>query len=339
VRGQDQPLARSVLAFIRQHNLVPAGRTLVVGVSGGPDSICLLHLLAQCRGQLGISLHVAHLNHLLRGAESDGDADYVTKVANDLDLEITVERGDVRSYRARHHLSLEDAARRLRYQLFADVADRLGTDLVAVGHTADDQVETILMRLVRGTGARGLQGMQPVTVWPFLGRRGLTVIRPLLIVKRKETEEYCLRHGLEPRIDSSNLLLHQLRNRVRHELLPLLRRYNPRIDEALLRTAYALSGELSFVEEHISRAWSESVIEREGGFLVDKKRFAELHPALQRHLLREVAGRLLGSLEDVEWKHIERMRTSFGLRTGKQVILPRRLVLCVEKEKCRLTAG
>lgn len=339
MHSQDKRLLEAVLAFIRQHDLVPAGTTLVVGVSGGPDSVCLLHLLAQLHGALESSLHVAHLNHMLRGAESDDDAEYVTKVANGLGLDVTVERREVRSYRARHHLSLEDAARRLRYQFLADVADRLGTDVVAVGHTADDQVETILMRLVRGAGAKGLQGMQPVTAWPSLGPSSLRVIRPLLMVSRKETEAYCRRHGLEPRVDSSNLLPHQLRNRIRHELLPLLRSYNPRIHEALLRTADALSGEQSFVEEHVSRVWCEVVVETEGAFLVDKKRFVMLHPALQRHLLREVVERLLGSLEDVEWKHIERMRTSFDLRTGKRVILPRKLVLCVEKEKCRLAAG
>lgn len=337
--SQDKRLLEAILAFIRQHDLVPAGRTLVVGVSGGPDSVCLLHLLARLRHELDSPVHVAHLNHMLRGAESDDDAEYVMNVANGLGVDITVERVEVRSYRARHHLSVEDAARRLRYQFFADVADRLGTDVVAVGHTADDQVETILMRLVRGTGARGLQGMQPVTALPNLGWGHLRVIRPLLMVSRKETEAYCRRQDLEPRVDSSNLLPHQLRNRIRHELLPLLRSYNPRIHEALLRTADGLSSELSFFEEHVSRVWCEVVIEREGAFLVDKKRFAMLHPALQRHLLREVVKRLLGSLEDVEWKHIERMRTSFDLPTGKRVILPRRLVLFVEKEKCRLAAG
>lgn len=336
--SQDKRLLESVLAFVRQHHLIPAGKTLVVGVSGGPDSVCLLHLLARLYKNLNISLHVAHLNHILRGAESDDDADYVTKVANDLGLGITVEEREVRSYRAKHHLSLEDAARRLRYQFFADVADRLGTDVVTVGHTADDQVETILMRLVRGAGAKGLQGMQPVTAWPSLGCRNLWVMRPLLTVSRQETEAYCRRNDLAPRLDSSNLLPHQLRNRIRHELLPLLRSYNPRIHEALLRTAEALSSELSFIEEHVSRVWCDVVSNSDGAFFVDKKQFAMLHPAVQRHLLREVVARLLGSLEDMEWKHIERMRASFDLQTGKRVTLPRRLVLCVEKEKCRLAA-
>jgi hypothetical protein len=115
-----------------------------------------------------------------------------------------------------------------------------------------------------------------------------------------------------------------------------LRSYNPKIDQALLRTADTLTSELTFFEDHVTRLWSEVVAEAEGAFLVDRKRFAMLHPALQRHLLREVVRRTLGSLDDVEWKHIEKMRISFTLSRGKRVILPRRLTLYVEKEKCRL---
>jgi tRNA(Ile)-lysidine synthase len=338
LRGRDQRLVADVLAFIRRYNLVRTGGPLVVGVSGGPDSLCLLHLLTGLQEHLGTSLHVAHLNHMLRGEESDDDAEYVVRMAGDLGLSVTVERREVRSYRSKHHLSLEDAARRLRYQFFAAVAGSVGAEAVAVGHTADDQVETVLMRLIRGTGAKGLQGMQPATRWHSVGDEGLRVVRPLLRVRREETEAYCRAHGIDPRRDSSNLLPDRLRNRVRHELLPLLRTYNPKIDEALLRAAEALASESSLAEDHASGAWREVVAEVGGAFLVDKKRFRSLHPAVQRQLLREVVRRLLGDLEDVEWKHIERMRTSFDLRNGKWLALPRRLTLCVEKDACRLTA-
>jgi tRNA(Ile)-lysidine synthase len=121
--------------------------------------------------------------------------------------------------------------------------------------------------------------------------------------------------------------------------VPLLRRYNPKIDEALLRTAESMTSELSFIEDHVNRIWCEVVTEAEEAVLLDKKGFLALHPALQRHLLREVVRRLLGDLEDVEWKHIERMRSSFTLTTGKRVILTRSLTLQVEKEKCRVAAG
>jgi tRNA(Ile)-lysidine synthase len=288
---------------------------------------------------LDVSLHVAHLNHMLRGRESDDDAEYVVKIAASLGVGITVEGREVRSYRAQHHLSLEDGARRLRYQFFAAVAGEVGAEAVAVGHTADDQVETVLMRLIRGAGTRGLQGMRPATKWPSVGGQGLTVIRPLLRVSRERTEAYCREHGLDPRRDSSNLLVDRLRNRVRHELLPLLRSYNPRIDEALLRTAESLAGESSLAEDQVSRVWPRVVAQDGDAFLLHKDGFQALHPAVQRHLLREVARRLLGDLEDVEWQHIERMRTGFDLRRGKRILLPRRLALLVEKDACRLSAG
>jgi len=339
VRRRDQPLAGDVLAFIREHRLVQSGEPLLVGVSGGPDSVCLLHLLAQLRRDLGISLHVAHLNHMLRGGESHDDAEYVVKMAGCLGLGVTVEERDVRSYRARHHLSLEDAARRLRYRFFAAVADEVGAGAVAVGHTADDQVETVLMRLIRGAGARGLQGMRPASKWHSAGGQALTVVRPLLGVTRQRTEAYCRDHSLDPRRDSSNLLADRMRNRVRHELLPLLRSYNPRIDEALLRTAESLAGEASLAEDQVSRAWPQVVAQDGAAFLLHREGFRALPPAVQRHLLREVVRRLLGDLEDVEWKHIERMRTGFDLRRGKRVVLPRRLTLVVEKDDCRLSAG
>jgi tRNA(Ile)-lysidine synthase len=339
VRHREQRLVENVLAFIRRHDLVRTGEPLVVGVSGGPDSVCLLHLLMRLQNDLGTSLHVAHLNHMLRGEESDDDAEYVVRMAGDFGLSISVERRDVRCYRSKHHLSVEAAARRLRYQFFADVVDRVGADAVAVGHTADDQVETVLMRLIRGTGAKGLQSMQPAARWYGVGEKGLRVVRPLLGVRREETEEYCREHGLGPRRDSSNLLRDRLRNRIRHDLLPLLRSYNPKIDEALLRTAEALASESSLAVEHALGVWPEVVAGGEGAFSVDKKRFRALHPAVQRHLLREVVRRLLGDIEDVEWQHIERMRTGFDLRRGKRVVLSRRLTLFVEKDTCRLTAG
>jgi tRNA(Ile)-lysidine synthase len=338
VRGRDEELVADVLAFIRRHHLVRTGGILVVGVSGGPDSVCLLHLLTRLREKLDILLHVAHLNHKLRGQESDDDAEYVLRMAGDLGWGVTVEQREVRSYRAKHHLSLEDAARRLRYRFFSGVADGVGADGVAVGHTADDQIETVLMRLIRGTGAKGLQGMRPATRWHPMGDDGLRVVRPLLTVRREETEAYCREHDLHPRRDSSNLLPDRLRNRVRHEILPLLRRCNPRIDEALLRMVEALTSESSFVEDHASAAWPEVVAQADGAFVMDKRRFRLLHPAVQRRLLRDAVRRLLGDLEDVEWKHIERMRTGFDLRKGKRVVLPRRLTLHVEKDSCRLTA-
>ncbi|GAG33482.1 unnamed protein product, partial [marine sediment metagenome] len=235
-------------------------------------------------------------------------------------------------------LSLEEAARQVRYQFLAEVAGKVGAKRVAVGHTADDQAETILMRLLRGTGTLGLQGMQPLTEWDSIGGdTGLEIIRPLLEVSRKEVEAYCQQHALAPREDSSNLSRAYLRNRIRNELMPLLRSYNPKIDEALLRTADTLTSELAFFEQQVSRLWDKVVSEEEKALVLEAKELKSLHPALQRHLLRQVLRRLLGSLEDIEWKHIEKMRDALALPKGKRVILPRGLTFYVEKGRYRVT--
>ena len=150
-------LHQRVLDFIKENKLVSGQHCLLVAVSGGPDSVCLLHILIELRGELGIRLHIAHLDHQLRGAESETDAQYVSDLARRLDIPATVERRDVKSYQAQAHISLEEAAREVRYTFLAQVARSIGADRVAVGHTIDDHIETILMHLVRGTGTRGLR--------------------------------------------------------------------------------------------------------------------------------------------------------------------------------------
>jgi len=333
-------LTEQALAFIRRHDLVSTGETLVVGVSGGPDSVCLLYLLVGLKEELGICLHVAHLNHMLRGAESDGDAEYVFGLANRLGVAATLGRESVKDYRKEHRLSLEEAARQVRYHFLADVAGEVGANRVAVGHTLDDQVETILMRLVRGAGALGLQGMKPLTEWESVqGKAMPKIIRPLLETSREKVTEYCRQHDLAPRQDSSNLSPSHLRNRIRYELMPLLRSYNPRIDEALLRMADTLAAESDFLQQQVSLAWDKVVAEDGGALVLGAKEFKSLHPALQRHLLREVVRRILGSLEDIEWKHIEQLRRALDLPKGKRVALPRGLTLYVEKGRCRVDAG
>ncbi|OGO31766.1 MAG: tRNA lysidine(34) synthetase TilS, partial [Chloroflexi bacterium RBG_16_56_11] len=245
-----------VLRFIREHGLVPGGEKLLVAVSGGPDSVCLLHILAGLRKELGMELHVAHLNHRLRGAASGADATYVTGLARRLRIPATVASRDVKAYRSRHHLSLEEAAREVRYAFLGEVADAIGAARVAVGHTADDHVETVLMHLIRGSGTRGLRGLLPRVRWPAAGH-DLTVIRPLLELTRAETAAYCRRYRLRPRADASNLAPEPFRNRIRHHLLPELRKYNPRVAEALMRTARLAADDFDFIDSEAARLQDE----------------------------------------------------------------------------------
>ncbi len=332
-------LAAAVERSIARHRLALPGETVLVAVSGGADSVCLLHVLAGLQARLGIAVRAAHLNHRLRGDESRGDARYVSRLARRLGVPLTTGSRDVRAVQARRRLSLEDAARQVRYEFLAGVAADVGAQRVAVGHTANDQAETVLMHLVRGSGPTGLVGMRPLSVRASPGPAGLTLVRPLLAVGRESTHAYCRQQRLRPRVDSSNLSLSPLRNRIRQELMPLLLSYNPRVGEALSRTSEALEGDLDWLEECVSSAWPQ-VVRGEGGALVlDRGRMLSLHPAVQRHLLRRAVREVLGDLEDIEWKHIEQMRRGLGLRKGKRVVLPRRLVMSVEGCGARVAAA
>ncbi len=333
IRGKQPPtLEQRVLYFIQEHHLVSSQHCLLVAVSGGPDSVCLLYILTKLQAELGIRLHLAHLNHQLRGTEAEADASYVSQLAQQLGIPATIEQHDVKAYQARQHLSLEEAAREVRYTFLTQVAKSIGTDRVAVGHTIDDHIETILMHLIRGTGTRGLRGLQPCSRWQSSGN-SLTIIRPLLPLSRQETADYCHHHQLTPRIDTSNLSLSPLRNRIHHQFLPILQSYNPQVVEALLRTGRIAGDDLAFIDKEIGRLWGEIGQEQEGTVILDKERFLELPPALKRHLLRTAIEKLLGNLKDIEARHIEEIMDALTKPAGKRLSLPGGLVFSIEYDR------
>ena len=328
-QGYQERLGQRVLSFIQENQLVSGQHCLLVAVSGGPDSVCLLNILVKLREELGVRLYVAHLNHQLRGADSEADAQYVSGLAHRLDIPATIERRDVKAHQAQQHLSLEEAAREVRYTFLAQVAKSIGANRVAVGHTVDDHIETILMHLIRGTGTKGLRGLQPSSRWQSSGN-SLTVIRPLLSVNRRETADYCHNHQLMPRIDASNLSLSSLRNRIRHQLLPLLESYNPQVAEALLRTAYIAGDDLAFLDEETTRQWGK-IVQKQGNVItLDKQGFLELPSALKRYLLRRAIEDLLGNLKDIESRHIEEIMGALTKPAGKRLSLPGGLIFSIE---------
>jgi len=339
-------LKQQVLDFIRREGLIPAvgdnpaaasgERVVVVGVSGGPDSVCLVHVLNQIKKSLGVRLHIAHLNHMLRGAPSDEDAHYVEQLAKTLKIPVTIEARDVNVYRMEHKQSLEEAAREVRYDFFARVAESAGAECVTLGHTEDDQVETVLMHLVRGSGLGGLRGMSPITDMHPCGPGKLRVIRPLLEVTRKETEDYCSYYNLRPRIDSTNASLDYTRNRFRHELMPLLREYNSNVGAAIRRVTHSAADDLSFIESEVEKVWSDAVCVNPVGITINTAAVLALHPALQSHLLRRVMSEALGDLVDIEAVHIERMLEALRKPAGRRISLPRGLKFYVSYDTCLL---
>ena len=338
-------LESKVLDFIQRYSLIPPEEIVVVGVSGGADSVCLLHVLAKWRKGLGMKLHVAHLNHQLRGAESEADAEYVSNLAGSLGIPITIDSQDVAAYRTERNCSIEEAARELRYAFLARVAKWVGANRIAIGHTRDDQVETVLMHILRGTGITGLCGLAPCSPMAYDSqgmswrdsppslraealsvakgqRSNLLVIRPLLDITREETASYCQEHQLAPRIDSSNLSLSFFRNRLRLQLLPLLRQYNPSLDHALLRLADIAKEDNAFIEQQASELWDEVARQENNAIYLDKKQLASLPIALQRQLLRTAVTELAGDARDIEASHIEAARSLLNKPASKRISLP-----------------
>lgn len=331
-QGNQEPLEQKVLGFINENCLLSGQGRLVVAVSGGPDSICLLHILVKLREILGLELHIAHLDHQLRGDDSRADARYVSRLAEELGIPATIEQRDVKTYQAEYHTSLEEAAREVRYSFLSQVAESTGAAHTAVGHTADDQVETVLMHLVRGTGTRGLRGLQPSTLFHFPGS-SLTVIRPLLAVTRQDVLDYCKHYKLKPRTDISNLSLSPLRNRIRHQLIPLLQTYNPRVNEALLRMTGIINDDLSFLDSESNNLWNKVADRQNDIIFLDKTIFLELSPAIQRTILRRAMENLLNNIKDIEARHIESIMNALDKPAGKRLDLPRGMVFTIEYDR------
>jgi len=334
--NSQKSLESRVSQFIRNNHLFLDTMKLLVAVSGGPDSVCLLLVLMKLHDELGFDLHIAHLNHKLRGAESDNDAEYVSQLAQKLDLPVTIDIRDVEEYREKHGGTVEEAAREVRYDFFAETAKSVGADTVAVGHTRDDNIETIIMHLVRGTGTRGLRGLKPLT--QLNAKTGVVkVLRPLLELTRDETIGYCRMSGYEPRIDSSNESLAPLRNQIRHQFIPLLESYNEQVGEALLRDARIAADELDFMDTAAGELWGSIAKKHKNKVTIDKKGFTGLPLALQRHLLRQSIEKITGSLKDIEVRHIESIMNALDLQVGKQITLPERLLFIVEYDQFLLT--
>jgi tRNA(Ile)-lysidine synthase len=326
---QKETLEQKVLGFIRKNRLIQSGEKILVAVSGGPDSVSLLYILNRLHAELAVTLYIAHLNHQLREQEADRDAQYVADLARSFHIPATIGKRDVIRYQAEHKISLEEAAREVRYCFLAETARSLGIEKVAVGHNQNDQVETILLHIIRGTGTQGLRGLQPSRSMKFVGYP-LTVIRPLLNIKREEIEKYCARLRLTPCVDTSNYSLSILRNRVRLELLPLLQSYNPGVTGSLLRIGNVAGDELALLEAETHKIWSEIARKEENVLILDKAGLLKLAPALQRQVLREAVRELIGTLRDIEARHIEEILQALRKPAGKQIIFPEGLVFSIE---------
>lgn len=270
-----------VKKIIEKYSMFSPGDKILVGVSGGPDSVCLLHILDRFRKEMALSLHIAHINHGIRKRESKREEEFVSHLAGRMGLPITVKSINVPSYARKKKLTVEEAARDMRYRVLERLAGKLNAKKIALGHTASDQVETVLMHLLRGSGPQGLSGIPPLRK---LG--SAEIVRPLIEVSREEILGYLKENNLKFCLDSSNRKTEYFRNKIRLKLLPLLRKnYNKDIEGALLRLSEILKEENAYWERVVERILNEVVSWKSGKILIDFRRFLRYNVVVQRRVL------------------------------------------------------
>ncbi|MCI3923253.1 tRNA lysidine(34) synthetase TilS [Paenibacillus sp. TRM 82003] len=317
---------RRVAREIEERSLLRPDERIVVGVSGGPDSVALLHLLRELGGVYRWRLSAAHVNHGLRGDESDEEEAYVRGLCDDLGVPCYAARVDVESALPRYGNNVQAAARALRYQAFREAAAAWDTNTVALGHHGDDQAETVLMRLLRGTGPGGLAGIRAISL-----AEDLKLVRPLLRITKAELETYCESFGLEPRRDSSNDSRKYFRNVVRLDLLPYIRKLREGVDESLRRIA-----ELSADEDEYLDGVAMSMLEgkmqlTESGVRLARDVIAGAPVALQRRMIKIILNSLKTAEASIDFPGIERIReavtaaapTTTELRLGENAAFRR----------------
>ena len=290
------------------------GDGIVVGLSGGPDSVCLLNLLNSVKEELDLKLAAAHINHMIRGEDADGDEKYAEELCNKLGIKFFSLRKDVEGYGREEGLSSETAGRKVRYDFFNEVANKLGYSKIATAHNANDQAETILLRIMRGTGLDGLGGI-PV-------KRENRYIRPILFMKREEIEAYCEENKLSPRIDCTNLEKLYSRNKVRLDILPYMKEnFNKDVIEAINRMALLLQDDNNFIVEEVNKVYKDYCIEKDDKVIISKEVF-KMSKAIVGRIIRKAIKKVNGNQYDVELKHIKEIEEIQSVSTNKSVDLP-----------------
>lgn len=306
---------QKVLSYVNQQHMLEQGEGIVAGVSGGVDSVCLLFVLRKIQETMGGSLYAAHINHGLRGAQADADEEFVRCLCEKWHIPFYLKRVDLRKLAQEKKITEEEAGRLVRYEFFRQTAEETGAAKIAVGHNANDNVETLLFHLMRGSGLKGLGGISPV--------QGM-VIRPLLCVERKEIEKFAEEWNLDFCMDATNLEDTYTRNRIRHKLLPLMEDINPEVVGAIGRAAVTCRETAEFLEAAGKDAFLKFVIKDDGRqrMQIQKEAFVKLPPPVLRELLMQSLAAVSGSRKDIGRVHIEGLLGLQASGTGKFLCLP-----------------
>ncbi len=307
-------MEKRVLEYILENELLQEKEKVVVGVSGGPDSICLLEVLYRLKSQLEIELAVAHINHMLRGEEANEDEKYVNNFCLERGIEVYSKRININEFAKKQKMSTETAGREARYQFFKEVMKKTNSNKIATAHNANDQVETIFMRIMRGTGLEGLTGI-PV-------KRDSIYIRPILFLQREEIEWYCEKNNLNPRIDKSNMERDYSRNKIRLDIIPYMKEnFNSDVVKVINRMANTLKEDNELIESVIDEYFFK-YCKVEKSYIIIRSDIADCKSVIINRVIRKATSIISGSAYNIEAKHIVGVKKLFQLGTNKRVDLP-----------------
>ena len=318
-------MKKKVLDFIRKNKLVKKGNSVVLGVSGGADSICMLKILSDLQKRLGISMYVLHINHQIRGEEADEDAAFVKKICTKFKVPHRIINVDVPALAEAEGLSVEEAGRYIRYDEFSKYAYEVGATKIAVAHNSNDNAETVLMNLARGTGIKGLGGIPPKREMEDANGNIVEVIRPILCLSRKEIEQYLKENEIEYRNDSTNDSTDYTRNKIRLEIMPILENINDNAMQNITNASNELADTSEYIEKDVDEAYDEYVSEENGKLFLSDESFA-IDPIVLTGVIRKMIENTAGKLKDITRIHVGDVVSLSDKQVGKKVDLPYSIV-------------
>lgn len=309
-------LKEKVIKTIKKYNLIDKGDKIVICVSGGPDSMCLLHILITLREEYNLELNVAHVNHMIR-ENAILDEEYVKDFCKNNNIQCFVKKTDVLQVSKENKIGTEEAGRKVRYEFFNEVLKKTSSNKIAIAHNKNDKVETILLNLIRGTGTYGLIGIEP--------KNGV-YIRPLLEIEREEIEKYCEDENIKPRIDESNFENIYNRNKIRNVVIPYVKKeFNPNIINTISRLSDIVKDEENFLDNFVSEEYKKIVIEEKEDFIkLNLKEFNKLEIVIRKRLVFYIINKLIGNTMGIEKIHVEDIIKLCANNIGNKYLVPKK---------------
>ena len=323
---RENMLEDKVLNTIKRYEQIKSGGTIVVGVSGGPDSICLLNVLKNLQNELKINIVVAHINHMIR-KEADSETEFVQDFCEQRDIKCFVKKADVLQIAKEKKLGTEEVGRKIRYDFFEEVKNLVGGNKIATAHNANDNAETVLMNFLRGSGSTGLKGIEPI--------RDNKLIRPIIECTRQEIEQYCNEKGLNPKYDKTNQENIYTRNKIRNMLIPYIQEnFNPNIIETINRMSNLIATDEMYFKSIVKQSYKETFISRtEKEIILDLKKFNVLEKVIKSRLIIYTINELLGTTNGIEKIHIEDVIKLCKNNIGNKYLTPNKNIKIMIKNK------